>query len=92
LADPAYQAADAADEVGGTVALELMALGAEPPATYAVTLQGRRRPRSQLGVWHHALQVGQPLPTLPLWLSEALVMPLELEATYEDTCLGLRIA
>ena len=36
--------------------------------------------------------VGQPLPTLPLWLSEELFVPVELEASYEETCRVLRIA
>jgi len=35
--------------------------------------------------------VGQPLPLLPLWLAENLAVPLELEATYEETCRILRI-
>jgi hypothetical protein len=38
------------------------------------------------------LAVGSTLPTLPLYLSESLKVPLELEATCEDTCRGLRIA
>ena len=36
--------------------------------------------------WAHALTVEQPLPTLPLWLSDNLAVPLELEASYEETC------
>jgi hypothetical protein len=36
--------------------------------------------------------VGQALPTLPLWLAANLVVPLELEASYEQTCRVLRIA
>jgi len=41
--------------------------------------------------WTHTLTVGQPLPTLPLWLADILAMPLELEASYEETCHILRI-
>jgi len=37
------------------------------------------------------LAVGQPLPSLPVWLSETLTMTLELEASYEETCRVLRI-
>ena len=36
--------------------------------------------------WTHTLVVGQPLPILPLWLADNLAVPLELEATYEETC------
>jgi hypothetical protein len=42
--------------------------------------------------WEHALAVGTALPTLPLWISDARYVPLELERTYEDTCRGLRIS
>ncbi len=50
---------------------------------------GRQR---RLRIWEEPLEVGQPLPTLPLWLSDELAVPLELEATYEETCRALRIA
>lgn len=39
----------------------------------------------------HPLMLGQPLPTLPLWLAENLAVPLELELSYEETCRSLRI-
>jgi hypothetical protein len=41
--------------------------------------------------WTHALVIGQPLPLLPLWLADNLAVPLELEATYDETCCILRI-
>ena len=44
-----------------------------------------------LETWAHPLAVGQPLPTLPLWLADDLAVPLELEASYEETCRILRI-
>ena len=34
----------------------------------------------------------QPLPCLPLWLTEDLAVPLDLEASYEQTCRDLRVA
>jgi hypothetical protein len=62
-------------------------------AIYAATCRGRRLgPRWRLESWEHELAIGATLPTLPLWLSPDLMVPLELEATYEDTCRGLRIA
>lgn len=42
--------------------------------------------------WEHALAVGSPLPTLPLWISTTRYVPLELERTYEETCRGLGLA
>lgn len=41
--------------------------------------------------WNHALVIGQPLPTLPLWLGNNVAVPLELETSYEETCRILRI-
>ena len=61
-------------------------------AIYAATCRGRRSgPRWRLESWEHELAVGAALPTLPLWLSEDFMVPLELEATYEETCRSLRI-
>lgn len=42
--------------------------------------------------WSHTLTIGQPLPQLPLWLAEALVVPLDLEQSYEAACRDLWIA
>jgi hypothetical protein len=41
--------------------------------------------------WEQPLALGQVLPTLPLWLTEDLAVPLELEASYEETCKVLLI-
>jgi hypothetical protein len=69
------------------------ALGAEPPFLYATTLRGRKRIRRRplLETWFYPLQLGQSLPTLPLWLDVDLCVPVDLEASYEDTCRVLRI-
>jgi hypothetical protein len=61
---------------------------------YAATCRGQRsrsRLRWRLETWEHELSIGSALPTLPLWLSEDLAVPLDLEATYEETCRSLRI-
>lgn len=59
---------------------------------YAATCRGRRSgPRWRLETWENELTVGVPLPTQPLWLSEDLFIPLDLESTYEETCRSLRI-
>ena len=79
---------------------DLMELAGEPdpefvaqaPATYAVTCRGRKlNGRPRLEIWSYPLVVGQPLPTLPIWLSEDSAVSLDLEATYVETCQTLRI-
>jgi hypothetical protein len=62
------------------------------PATYAVTLRGRKTDtRPVLDIWPFTLKVGQPLPTLPIWLHEELAIPLDLEKCYEEACRVLRV-
>ncbi len=75
------------------IGLRDSSLGAEPPATYAATCRWIERGRKHvLETWSHSLLLGRPLPTLPLWLAENYRVPLELEASYEETCRVLRIA
>lgn len=50
---------------------------------YRVRLVGQR---TQLEAWPAALALGAPLPTMPLWLTESLCVPLELEAGYQAAC------
>jgi hypothetical protein len=67
-------------------------LAPEPPPVYAAACRWRREGDAPLlETWARPLAVGQPLPTLPLWLSDTLAVPLELEASYEETCRILRI-
>ena len=70
------------------------ALESKPPCLYAVTMRGRKRPRQQslLESWFYPMHVGQPLPTLPIWLDVDLSIDLELESSYEETCRFLRIS
>jgi hypothetical protein len=71
------------------------ALAGGPSPLYAVSCrwaQARAGDGWLLETWLHPLALGQPLPTLPLWLAEDLAVPLELEASYEETCRILRIA
>ncbi|MBY0458683.1 MAG: hypothetical protein K2V38_15190, partial [Gemmataceae bacterium] len=67
-------------------------LGAEPPALYAASCRWvKRDKRLVLETWSHALTLGQPLPTLPLWLSARRAVPLDLELSYERACHDLWI-
>jgi len=61
-------------------------------AIYAVACRWCPRGASRwLEAWSRPLAVGEALPTLPLWLSDELAIPLDLEASYEQTCHDLRI-
>lgn len=63
-----------------------------PSGLYAVSYRAvtsRKEPR--LDVWPEVLEIGQTLPTMPLWLSPDLAVPVNLEASYLATCESLRI-
>jgi hypothetical protein len=63
------------------------------PSTYAASCRWPKHgTRARLEAWSHALAVGQPLPKLPLWLGPELVVPLDLEPSYEQACSDLWIA
>ena len=69
------------------------AVGDPVTATYSVACRWRPRNGNRwLEAWNHTLCPGQPLPCLPLWLTEDHAIPLDLEASYEKTCSDLRIA
>ena len=59
---------------------------------YAATNRATKRDADWLiESWMQPLSIGRPLPTLPLWLADDLAVPLDLEASYEDTCRVLRL-
>ncbi|MHB1560034.1 MAG: hypothetical protein ACYC61_21490 [Isosphaeraceae bacterium] len=69
-----------------------------PPATYAAACRWTH-PGTPVGptgwrfeAWNHPLPLGQPLPELPLWLTDDFAVPLELESSYEETWRILRLA
>ncbi len=70
-------------------------LGEVPPHLYSVTLRARKRPKrrtSFLDSWFYPMTVGQPLPTIPIWLAPSLRIMLPLETSYQETCHILGIA
>ena len=68
-------------------------LGDSPPPLYAASCRWtRKRKQTILEAWSHVLTLGQPLPILPLWLTAELVLPLDLEKSYEQACSDLWIA
>ncbi len=67
-------------------------MSADGPPIYAATCRWvTRGTRARLEAWSHTMVVGEPLPTLPLWLSDECVVPLNLELSYEQACSDLRI-
>jgi hypothetical protein len=64
---------------------------AAPPLYGAVCRWRREHDKPRLETWAHAFAIGCPLPTLPLWLSDDVAVPLELETSYEETCRVLRL-
>jgi Protein of unknown function (DUF4058) len=65
----------------------------DPPPAYAATCRkASAGGKTRLETWSFPLAIGQPLPKLPIWLSEELPISLDLEASYEETCRALRIA
>lgn len=65
---------------------------AAPSTLYAVAYRlrvGEDRPRLEL--WPEALTLGTALPTLPLWITGEVAVPLDLEASYQGACEALRI-
>src|SRR5207244_1675928 len=75
--------------------LRLVAPGQAPlPVSqlYAVAFRAWPNGRpGRLDTWPVSLTVGQPLPTLALWLAGELPIPVDLEMSYEETCRVLRI-
>ncbi len=68
------------------------ALAPEPPPLYAAACRWKRLDEAwHFESWMHPLALGQPLPTLPLWLSDEFAVPLELEASYDETCRIFRL-
>ena len=60
---------------------------------YAIAYHVRvAEPADRIDLWPEALNVGEALLTLPLWLEPDLVVPLELEESYQAACAALRIA
>jgi hypothetical protein len=69
------------------------ALAPDPPPLYAAACRWTRRDEAwHFESWTHPLALGQPLPTLPLWLADHIAVPLDLEASYEETCRIFRLA
>ncbi len=70
--------------------LELLEL--DPPAAsganplYAASYRTVQDEATRVEAWVERVRVGGPLPTMPLWLSESFVVPVDLEASHTAAC------
>lgn len=62
-----------------------------PPLYTAACRMTKRDGEWLLETWTQTLELGRPLPTVPLWLADNLAVPLELEESYEQSCSILNI-
>ncbi|HWE01377.1 MAG TPA: DUF4058 family protein [Tepidisphaeraceae bacterium] len=92
---------DAVTERGGNLYCELLdqigerdlSIGPPSPALYAIACRWLHvGQEGKFESWFYQLYLGNPLPTLPLWLDIDIAAPLDLEASYERSCRGLRIS
>ena len=68
------------------------ALSTPPPALYAVACRHHEsHNKRMLETWYQPLELGNPLPRLPLWLTDSFAVPLDLDESYEQTCRDLRL-
>jgi hypothetical protein len=73
-------------------ALGAGATAAAPAGLSAVSYRAvGRDEEGQLLAWPAVLEVGRPLPTVPLWLGADLAVPLDLEVSHAAACADLRI-
>ena len=68
-------------------------LGEAPTNLYVATVRACRRLGRpwRVEAWFVPLTLGQPLPTIPLWLGANQSVAYDLEPSYEETCRLLRI-
>jgi len=79
-------------EVLAFIGLSDPTLSDPSPHIYATSCRWvKKEKRAIFEAWSHVLNIGQPLPTLPLWLTADIVVPLDLEQSYEQTCHDLWI-
>jgi hypothetical protein len=57
------------------------------PVYRPIVLDGQQ----QIEAWPSPLEIGRPLPVLPLALDAELVLPIDLEATYRAACQRRRL-
>lgn len=80
--------ADLIHLLDSTIEVQMDDLGEPYAAAYRMVAITEK---SRLDSWPEPVAVGQPLPTLPLWLAADIAVPVNLEESYLATCESLRI-
>lgn len=74
--------------------LSLLGSEAGAPASGLIAVEYRvvtSEASASLETWVEPLELGDPLPTLPLWIAADLALPLDLDESYRSACSLLRI-
>jgi hypothetical protein len=80
------------DEIVGLMRMpDDLRMPPDPPLYAASYRPVLRDGRAEIDVWTTAFGVGDPLPTMPLRLIADYFVPVELEATYMETCRRRRL-
>lgn len=79
-------------ELLGLLDREDPAVSSDPSDLYAAVCRSLgQNGDAQFAVWPYTFSIGSSLPTLPIWLTDDLAVPLDLEASYEHACRVLRM-
>ncbi|MFO0801557.1 MAG: DUF4058 family protein [Gemmataceae bacterium] len=63
------------------------------PGLYCVSCRSAKGvSESRFETWFYPIELGKPIPELPVWLDDGLHVMLDLEGSYEQTCKTLQIA
>jgi hypothetical protein len=63
-----------------------------PAQLYAVAYRPvRRNELDEIEIWPQTLTIGKALPQLPVWIGPTLVVPVDLDGSYEGACRRRRI-
>ncbi len=69
-------------------------IGPEPPPIYCSSCRwttNAEGSRARLEAWFNPMTVGQPLPSLPIWLTDEIHLLFDLERSYQQACEDLSI-
>ena len=51
-----------------------------------------KKGRGKLETWRRPLEIGEPIPTMPLWLYGGICIPVPLDEAYSEACDELRVS
>jgi hypothetical protein len=78
--------------IGDTLGMPNMVVLPDRPDLYAATYAARMRGNKPvIEVWLESFGVGDPLPTMPLRLTDKWFVPVDFEVAYTETCRRRRL-